>query len=402
MVEWRERLVRFVLMFYGVGLFYKAMFYPAITLLVLAWIMSGGLSRFGQLLQEPLVKAILILCVCLLAGTLWSDAPLEGRHKWIKYLLLLSYLPFFGLLCERGRRVCWALEGLLAGMGLVLVFGIYQWMVDRTLGIPVLELSYLAFSAIQGAAAIFSAYFACVCRNRTMRGLLLIVTLALLFLQFQQGARGFLLATLLSLSILVCRYFWSNLRKFSGLMLLLVILAGCFTYFSPVMQDRWVQMQLDFAKIQQDDYNSSIGYRLAMWDVGLYGISQRPWWGHGTGAPERYFNQTIRHYKKGIYQNLPDFQPYSHFHNDWIEIGMHLGLVGIFALLYLLWAWYETWKRAGLMTLGITLTSFIILSGLTDTFMLFNRMPVMLLAVTAVIVCWHKDSNPCERANAYG
>lgn len=387
-INWREWLARFALSFFCVGFFYKSLLYYAIVVLVLAWIIDGGLVDLRRLLKEPLIRAILILCFMLSVGMLWSEAPLEGRHKWIKYFLLLLYLPFLSLL--KRDRLAWAFGGLLAGYGLVLSVGIYQWLVERGQGVPALGLSYLKFAAMLGVGVILSGYFACRSRDGVIRVFLLGCSSMLLFLQVQQGARGFLLATLLTLLILIGGYFWSNLRKFAGLVLALAVLAGLFASTSPVMQARWAQAQQDFAKIQQADYSSSIGYRLAMWDVGVDGILRQPLWGHGTGTPERYFKQTIVQYKGGIYQDLLNFHPYAHYHNDWIEIGMHLGLLGIFSLMYLLWAWYVTFKRSGMALLGTGVVSFVFLSGLTDTFMLFYRMPVLLLIITGIIICWQK------------
>ncbi len=388
MINWREWLVRFVLLFFCVGISYKILFYPAIVVLVLAWIVDGGLTGFGQLLKEPLVRAILIFCFMLSVGMLWSEAPLDGRHKWVKYFLLLLYLPFLSLLNR--NRLPWAVGGLLAGYVLVLSVGTYQWISEGGQGISAFGLSYLGFAGILGVGVILSIYFACCSRGSIVRVSLFGSCCILFFLQVQQGARGFLLATLLTLLILIGGYFWSNLRRFASLVAVLAVLTGLFTSTSSVMQERWVQAQQDFAKMQQADYSSSIGYRLAMWDVGMHGILQQPLWGYGTGTPEHYFKQTIVQYKDGIYKDLLDFHPYAHYHNDWIEIGMHLGLLGIFCLMHLLWAWYATFKRSGMTLLGISMVSFVFLSGLTDAFMLFYRMPVLLLIITGIIICWQK------------
>ncbi|MDT8364700.1 MAG: O-antigen ligase family protein [Nitrosomonas sp.] len=326
----------------------------------------------------------------LLLGALWGEPSLDGRHKWIKYLLLLLYLPFLALLNR--KRLPWAIGGLAVTYGLVLFVGVYQWIAENKQGVSAFGLSYSVFSAILGIGTILSVYFACHNRDSLIRASLLVFALMLFFLQFQQGARGFLLATLLTLLILASHYFWSNLRRFTGLVLALAAMAGLFAYTSPIMQDRWELVQQDIAKIQQADYSSSIGYRLAMWDVGIHGILQQPWWGHGTGAPKSYFNRTVQHYKNGIYKDLSDFHPYAHYHNDWIEIGMHLGVPGILSLMYLLWTWYATFRRSGVALLGVGMISFVFLSGLTETFMVFNSIPVLLLFITAitVTVCWQK------------
>ncbi len=388
----REFIVKVILAIFCAIFWFGPLYKFLIPLFLFAWLIDGGIAKFKYLLKEPLVQAILVLCAVLLIGTLWSETPLGSHQKWVKYLLLLLYLPFLSLLNR--ERLPWAIGGLLVGYGFILSVGVYYWVVDREQGIPALGLSYLRFSAILGIGAIFSVYFACCSRDRVIRIALLMFGLALLFLQFQQNARGFLLATLFTLLVLVCNHFRANIRRFVSLILVLIVLVGLFAYTSPAMQDRWGQAQQDIAKLQQADYSSSIGYRLAMWDVGVHGILQQPLWGHGTGSPERYFSQTITQYKDGVYKDLLDFQPYAHYHNDWVEIGMHVGLLGIFSLLYLFWAWYVTFKRCGMVLLGMSMVCFIFLSGLTEVLMIFYRIPVLLLIITGItVVCCQKEKN---------
>lgn len=223
-----------------------------------------------------------------------------------------------------------------------------------------------------------------------IRLLFFLLALVFLYLQFQQSARSFLLATLATQMIVLMIYFRVSLRtltQIAGSVLLVVI---AFAYTSPVISERWQQARLDFENIRLGQYNNSIGYRLALWDVGLQGIAEKPLLGHGTGMPEQYFDQVVVHYKNGIYANLPVFQQTSHYHNDWIEIGMHLGIVGMASLMYLLWAWYGALAQARLSLPAVAMVSFVFFSGLTETFLLFARMPVFLLVITALAVSWQR------------
>jgi O-antigen ligase len=88
---------------------------------------------------------------------------------------------------------------------------------------------------------------------------------------------------------------------------------------------------------------------------------------------------------------LPEFQHTSHYHNDWIEIGMHIGMLGISVLMFLFWSWYQAFKTGQLSVLGIGLVSYIFLAGLTDTFIIFSRTQILLLMITAIAMHWHKQ-----------
>lgn len=381
-------LIRIVLIVFCLGLWFGTLYVFLVVLLVLAWLVDDGHKKIGSLLKEPLVRAIGIFCCLLLLGLLWAETFPEGRHKWTKYLLLLIYIPFLSLLNQ--QRLPWAIGAAGAGFCLVLLSGLYAWLVEQQQGIPLFNMTYLTFSALLGTASVFLCCCACMSRNRVIRLLFFLLALVFLYLQFQQSARSFLLATLATQMIVLMIYFRVSLRtltQIAGSVLLVVI---AFAYTSPVISERWQQARLDFENIRLGQYNNSIGYRLALWDVGLQGIAEKPLLGHGTGMPEQYFDQVVVHYKNGIYANLPVFQQTSHYHNDWIEIGMHLGIVGMASLMYLLWAWYSVLGRNRLSLPAVAMVSFVFFSGLTETFLLFARMPVFLLVITALAVGWQR------------
>lgn len=386
----REMLIRVALVSFAAGLWFSVLYSFLIIFLVLAWLIDDRAATFSQLIAEPLVQAIFALCAILLLGLLWSEAPLEGRHKWTKYFLLLIYVPFLALLNR--QRLPWVIGAVFAGYCLVLFTGLYEWRVENRQGIPAFNMSYLTFSAMLGVGCVLACCFACFCRNTIVRLCLAVCTLVLLYLQFHQSARGFLLATLLTLMIVLTVHFRIALRMLAAAVVPILLVILLFAYTSPVIQERLDQAEADITRMQQGYFNSSIGYRIALWDVGLYGIAQKPLLGQGTGMPEQFFDQTVVYYKQGLYRDLPAFQKTSHYHNDWIEIGMQLGALGLGSFLFLLWAWFQTFKKNGLTLPGICVISFIVLSGLTETFLIFGRLPVLLLVLTAIAVCWRREA----------
>lgn len=386
----QELLIRFALVLVCLGFWRGELHFVSLPLLGITWLLDGGLFRLNQAIKEPLVQAILLLCTLLLLGLLWSELPTNGRMKWLKYFILLIFIPFFSLLNR--QRLPWAIGGLVTGYLSVLAVGIYQWNTLGVQGIPLMGMSYLSFSAMLGVGAIMAIGFADMSRSKKLGILLWIAALALIFIQFHQNGRILLLATLIAVLIMAFLRYKIEIRKFIGTLISVLIVAAIFAYSSPVFQDRLIQVKSDIELLQQGNYSSSLGYRLAMWDVGLHAIAERPLSGYGTGMPERYFDNTILTYKNGIYKDLPEFQKTSHYHNDWIEIGMHVGIPGMMALLFLYWSWYQAFKRSRLEILGAGLVSYIILAGFTDAFIIFSRTPVLLLLITATIMVWHRPN----------
>lgn len=382
----REWFIRLTLLTACVGFWYSWFNAVSFPLLVVACFIDGGLRRFGQALKLPLVQALLMLCALLLVGLSWSELPFDGRMKWLKYFMLLFIIPFY-LLLNR-QRLLWALAGLAAGYFGVLAMGVYQWQVMGVQGIPWLGMSYLSFSAMLGVGVIVAASF--VFTGRSIAGQLTgaIAALALLFIQFHQSGRVLLLATLISVLLMIMLRYRHAIKHMLVIALTVVTVAAVFAFSSPVFQERLALINNDVALLQQGQYNSSLGYRLAMWDVGMHAIAERPWTGYGTGMAAPYFDQAIETYKGEIYKDLPAFQPTSHFHNDWIEIGMHIGVPGMAVLLYLYWGWYRAFQSARMALLGAGLVSFLGLAGLTDTFLIFSRTPILILMITGVALHW--------------
>lgn len=384
----REWFIRFALVFFCAGFWRGELMFISFPLLTVAWFMDGGIYRLREVITIPLTQAILLLCALLTLGVLWGEWPQDGRMKWVKYFSLLVFIPFYALIDK--ARLPWALGGLIVSYLCVLVVGVYQWLTIDAQGIPLLGMSYLSFSAMLGIGAIVTSGIACMNPSIRLQILFVIATLVLLFIQFHQNGRIFLLVTLISILLIAFLRYQIEMRKFLTILISVLMVAVVFAYSSPVFQARLIQIKSDIELLQQGNYSSSLGYRLAMWDVGLHGIAERPLSGFGTGMPEKYFEKTIATYKDGLYKDLPEFQETAHYHNDWIEIGMHIGVPGMLILGFLLWSWYQAFQRNNLNLLGLGLISFIFLSGLTDTFIIFSRTPILLLIITAIAINWYK------------
>ncbi|TSA55959.1 MAG: O-antigen ligase family protein, partial [Methylophilaceae bacterium] len=389
---WRDMLAKSALFLFGIALWYRGLgLNAAILLVVFAWILDGGLRRFVLMIKEPLVLAILVFCAVLLLGILWSDDLGSGFRVWRRYAILLVFIPYLALLNK--QRLPWAISGLLIGYSGVLLTGVYHWIVLGEPGIPTFVMSQTGFSAMLGVGAILALYLANTSNSKKVKPLLWFLASLFLFMQFNQGARGTLLATLLALLLLIFMLYGTRIKTLLGVMAAMFIMVMVFAYGSNGFQERLVQGRSDIELSQQGKYASSLGYRLAMWDVGLHGIAQHPWFGHGTGMPSRYFDETIATYKNGIYKDLPDsYVKTYHYHNDWIEIGMQIGALGLLAYTFFLWSWFRTLRAHRLAALGAALVCFVFISGLVETLVFFRQTLYFLLVITAIAIVWQKGN----------
>ncbi len=396
---WRNALAKFALLLFGIALWHKGLSFYAYYLLPIVWVLDDGLGRFSQTVKEPLVVALLILCIVLALGILWSGDPKAGFKVWRRYFAFLVFIPYFSLLTK--DRLPWAVFGLLAGYFGAVTAGIYQLLIVGEQGIPPLGMPYLHFSSILGIGAIVALYLAGVSGNRKAKIALWLLAVILLFLQFSQNARGILIATIASATILLFLLHKREIKTFLAMMALLAAAVSVFAYNSSNFQQRLAQARQDVELSRTGNYGSSIGYRVALWDIGLHGIAERPLLGHGTGMAVNYFEKNVETYKGGIYKNLREFHDrILHYHNDWIEIGMHLGLLGLAAYAYLLWSWYKTFSLHRMASLGAALVSFIFLCGVTDNLVFFRQTFYLLLVLTAIGIGWQKWNNMPSPASA--
>ncbi|WP_347888670.1 O-antigen ligase family protein [Nitrosomonas europaea] len=398
MQSWCELLVRFALVFFCFTLWPKGVIYWGMGVLVLAWLADGGISRLSDLIKEPLVLGVLLFCGVWVIGLLWSDPAVAFQDRWRKYFLLLTFLPLYSLLNK--ERLPWVIGGLASSYSVMVVLGGYNWLIQDMQGVPLFGMLYLHYSAALGIGVILAVFGGWVVLSRGSRFLavlLWLLALLLLFLQFNQSSRGFLFATLLALLLMIIQRYWSERKMLAGGFISIVAIAVLFAVNSDVFHERVQQTSADLRSFQEGDYQTSVGYRLAIWDIGLHGIVERPLLGHGSGMAKQYLKDSYITYKQGVYRDLAEFHEARHFHNELVEIGIHLGLLGILAFAFLLWSWFRTFKEHQMTLLGSAIVCFIFLSGLTDTFLITSRIPPFLLTVTAIAVCWRKYREDPDR-----
>ena len=385
--KWRHRLPNIALCFFGIALWYKGLSYYSYVLLSLAWILDQDSRRLKETLTEPFVIAIIFFCLVLAVGVLWSDYPDTGYIRWNKYFAFLFIVPFLSLLSK--ERLPWAIGGLAMGYSCILLTGIFYWLVLGEQGIPYLKMTYLRFSLTVGIGVILALYFAGRCSSKKTKLLLWFFAVFLLFVQFNQDGRGPLLTTILTSMLLILMLYKTKIRTLLGVMLSLMIVVFIFSHSSGRFQQRLALAQNDIEVMQEGKFDTDLGYRLAIWDVGLYAISHRPLLGYGTGAALTTYEKYVETYKDGRYKDLWR-EPRFHYHNDMIEIGVFVGTLGLLAFIFLLWGWFLSLKVHRLPILGITLVCYVFLAGLTDIFLAYTGLPLLLIAISAVAIGWQK------------
>jgi O-antigen ligase len=394
--DWRDSAAKSVLFIFGVVLWHKGSAIAAGSLLILVWILCGGLRQIKSVIKEPLAVAILSLCGVLLLGILWSDWPNSGRFRWDRYLALMIFIPYLSLLNK--DRLFWAVGGVVIGYLGILLVGLYYQFFLGVSGIPPLKMLYLHFSLGIGVGVLLAIYWAGISENRKVVMLMFAAASFLLFIQFNLSGRGPLLATCTTVVLLMFLLYRHQLKKLLGILAVVTVMMGAFMYHSTAFQSRFSQIETELVQSEQGENQTSVGLRRAFYEVGLNAISQRPWFGYGTGMAQKAFAENAEVYQVGRFKDVASFFNL-HYHNDFIEMGVYLGLLGISAYLFLLWGWFQSLRVRGLTVLGATLVCFIFMAGLTDVILIYGQVPSLLLAITAIAIVWQREYGNLTKEN---
>jgi O-antigen ligase len=297
----------------------------------------------------------------------------------------MIFIPYLFLLNR--DRLPWAISGLIIGYTGVLLLGIYHQYFLGGSGIPALRMAYLHLSLALGVGVILAGYLVATGCNKRVQLALFLLASILLCLQFNLNGRGPLYATLLTLVFMIILLYRRQTKKMISIMVLTASLIGIFAYHSSIFQERITQAQTDIELSERGENQTSVGQRRAFLEVGLYAITQRPWFGYGTGMAKKAFDENAETYEGGRYKDVASFHNL-HYHNDLIEMGVYLGVLGIAAYILLLWGWFKTLRVRQMTILGATLVFFVFMAGLTDVFFFYGQIPSLLLVITSIAIIW--------------
>ena len=127
--------------------------------------------------------------------------------------------------------------------------------------------------------------------------------------------------------------------SFKALILSSVLLGTIFFsayHFSSQFQHRIAMVQKDIQKMQHGIYHSSIGRRVALLEVGGDIIKREPLLGVGVGDWHEAAKASLLLDDHGFSERVKTYIPKFHFHNQYLQVAVQSGLIGLALLLLLL------------------------------------------------------------------
>lgn len=320
------------------------------VLIGLTWLFSGRFTSLPNVLAScPVALWALSLLGCFFLGLTYGNETLqEGLAMVIKYreLFFIPVLMSF-LGTERARYWLWNAFILASAVSLL-----GSYLMDM----GILELNKHGDPCFKSRIthSIFIAFFAFFCahkiyddrRYRTLYLTAVILCLHNLFFVVQ-GRTGQMIMVALTLL-----FSWQRLDN-KGRLLAIVAMAVLLTLFigfsdKATRLKEGIENTQAYLKPMPEQVDSSMGLRYGFWKNSLILMSEKPLLGYGTGSFEKEYRRLVT--DGHLVTNNP--------HNEFMMIGVQLGILGLVFYGGFLWSQYhfakqlpklEKWLAQGLL-----------------------------------------------------
>jgi O-antigen ligase len=312
----------FIMVFFILAIYFStALALVGSILIALVWLLSGAFVGLPDTIKNyPVAVWSLLLYACFFVGLAYGNAPYEWEIETLKKYRELLFIPvLLPLLSEqRHRDRAWqafVIASLITlAISFLMSFGILE--TDPSHG-PSLK------SRI--THGIFIGFFAFYCLHRSINGrqhallYLPLFLIAIFNVFFVVEGRTGQLITLALIALFALQRFGFKARLLAGLTL--VIFLGLFLGFSDKAARIYEGIENTQAYMQEtpEQTDSSMGQRYTFWKYSVKLIAEKPLIGHGTGSFAREYARIAEG---------EQFQTH-HPHNEFLLIGVQLGLFGL-------------------------------------------------------------------------
>lgn len=235
------------------------------------------------------------------------------------------------------------------------------------------QLNAIPYASICGVLAVIGLYQALA----TKKWIPVITTLLATSCVLLSQTRGIWLALICAFAILLFFYLRQQKQRWRIIATIAVALITLSFVFKDTLIKRYEVTQKEFNAIQNENYGTSIGLRLQMWQAATE-IGQRYFW---IGAGSEHKEVFLDLVKEGeIDPTLARFHP-DQYHNQFFENFAKMGVIGLgFTLLFfLIPAYYSIVRPSEKSSLILALTLFYAIACLTDSPLWYAETTLMYL-----------------------
>jgi len=310
-----------------------------LSAIVLLWFFSGNLSHKTQIIiQHPVSSPIFVLFSIFIVGAFYTIAPKEDCVGMFSKMSKILYLPFLIPFYKKEKWRYRAIQAFIAAMLLTLLLSflkVYAGLpINSRHSLECVFKNHIDTSLMMSAATFFIAHYTVLHPNRWIKnvGFILIALLTFYIFCINHGRAGYIIFTSLWILFLVQRF---SLKSILGGVGILSLILGTVSLNAKEFKHRidMISEDLEHYQIEDKKTETSIGARMNFIKYSLELSKEHPWVGRGTGSFKSAYATLAK--ARGT---LPTTNP----HNEYLNMLVQWGIVGLSALLALFWRIFKT------------------------------------------------------------
>jgi O-antigen ligase len=305
--------------------------------LVLLWLLSGQLKLIPFTLKKnPIAAWSLLLLLCFIVGLCYGDATNSDALSMLSKYRELLFIPIVTVFLNAERSRYWAWNAFILSSVLIL-------LISYLMHFGVLDLNHQGDPAFKSRIthSIFISFFGFYCAQKAYDGMayqkvywLLFIACAYNLFFIVEGRTGQLIAVSLVLLFAVQRFTKRGLVMTALVVSILMLLFLNYSDKATRFNEGVVNMQSDL-KPGPEQSQTSMGQRYMFWRYSLKLIAEKPLFGHGTGSFAKEYERIA------LTETMKTKNP----HNEFLMVGVQLGVVGLLVYLGFLASQYYLSKK---------------------------------------------------------
>lgn len=322
-------------------------------LLMLGWLLKGNyLLTFKGILKSPFLLSLILLFLLYAAGLLYTENSKEGyfslekKYSLLIFPILIGANPKIFLSSDDLKRILlYFITSCFLVSAICLVRGIYFLIFEHTAE----KLFYHALSEpFHLHAVYFSVYLACAVffllwlfernfpewnplKKSAAIGLIIFFSLVI----FMLSARTVIVSYMLLLvgNVFYIFYKHSKIKLAALIVVVLMTAAGFVVWKVSFIHERFAEIAASKWYFSPEENNANgFTLRLVKWSCSLQGMKENLLSGVGTGDVQDYLQACYK--DRNFWGQVFQFNS----HNQFLQTGLTIGIVGMFVLVYSLFA----------------------------------------------------------------
>jgi O-antigen ligase len=324
---------------------------------LIVWIFSGKVYRDRrQWLNQSWFIPVLLFILFHFIGLLWTKDMGTG----IYYTRRTYYWLYAGAIASLAfdkNTMKYLINCFLAGLSITAIISILQFLHLYPLkgDMPTAYIGHITHTLfLVFGILVVSFYFSKTSNTKTKTFLLLLMILYIIAMLVGWGRAGYLAFVILSpwigYNLLGQKHKWGITA--------ISLACVCILFLSPTVRSRTALMIHDIRSYENSDPNTSIGWRIFMWNGAVKIFLENPWTGTGTGG----YQTAMRKYETP--QISSKFNDLKDPHNIFLYMAINFGILGLIVMIWLFYilvskSWRQCDNLIGFTILAFTLVTFI-------------------------------------------